>query len=115
MDQNQIILEVSLDDQKIPTKITWQADDGPEKGSKQEVKAFLLSLFDGNQGDTLKIDLWTKDFQVAEMNQMIHITIKSLADTYLRATGNKNLATDMRRFSDYFAEQAKQNDQENQS
>jgi len=34
----------------------------------------------------------------------MYFTLKSLADTYLRATQNKEVATDMRRFSDYFAE-----------
>lgn len=105
-EKNQIVLEVSLDENKIPSQITWLAQDGPEAGIKQEVKAFLLSLYDGSNRDTLKIDLWTKDFQVHEMNQMIYFTLKSLSETYLNATGNKELATDMRRFSDYFAEKS---------
>lgn len=105
-EKNQIVLEVSLDENKIPSQITWLAQDGPDAGSKQEVKAFLLSLYDGAHRDTLKIDLWTKDFQVHEMNQMIYFTLKSLSETYLNATGNKELATDMRRFSDYFAEKS---------
>ncbi|MBK6393048.1 MAG: gliding motility protein GldC [Saprospiraceae bacterium] len=103
-ESNQIILEVTLDEEKIPSAIHWRADDGPEQGHLQEVKAFLLSLYDGGQGDTLKIDLWTKDMQVHEMDRMMYFTLKSLADTYLRATQNKEVATDMRRFSDYFAE-----------
>lgn len=105
-DKSQIILEVTLDENKIPAAIHWQAEDGPEGVVKQEVKAFLLSLYDGNAGETLKIDLWTKDMQVHEMNRMIYFTLKSLADTYSRATQNKELSTDMRRFSDYFAEKA---------
>ncbi|MEP7322017.1 MAG: gliding motility protein GldC [Saprospiraceae bacterium] len=105
-DSNQIVLEVTLDENKIPSRIHWQADDGPEKGSKQEVKAFLLSLYDGVSSETLKIDLWTKDMQVHEMNRMMYFTFKSLADTYLRATENKELSTDIRRFSDFFAEKA---------
>ncbi len=110
-DTNQIILEVTLDDHKIPSKITWLAEDGPEAGEKQEVKAFLLSLYDGHHGDTLKIDLWTKDMQVHEMNQMVYFTLKSLAETFANATQNKNLATDLRRFSEYFGEQINQQNQ----
>lgn len=105
-DTNQIVLEVTLGDDKIPSKITWQADDGPQSGEKQEVKAFLLSLYDGSHQDTLKIDLWTKNFQIHEMNQMVYFTLKSLSETYQNATGNKELATDMRRFSEYFAEKS---------
>ena len=111
-EKNQIVLEVSLDENKIPSQITWLAQDGPEAGIKQEVKAFLLSLYDGSNRDTLKIDLWTKDFQVHEMNQMIYFTLKSLSETYLNATGNKELATDMRRFSDYFAEKSQPKENE---
>ena len=105
-DKSIISLEVTLDENKIPSAIHWLADDGPDSGSKQEVKAFLLSLYDGIAGETLKIDLWTKDMQVHEMNRMVYFTLKSLADTYSRATENKALATDIRRFSDYFAEKA---------
>ncbi len=104
IEKNQIILEVILDHDKVPSKIHWRANDGPGAGTLQEVKAFLLSLYDGEHGDTLKIDLWTKDMQVNEMDRMVFFTIKSLADTYLKATNNKEIATDIRRFGDYFAE-----------
>jgi len=107
---NQIIINISLDENKIPSVIHWTADDGPDAGVSHEVKAFLLSLCDAGTGDTLKIDLWTKDFQVHEMNRMVFFTLKSLADTYLRATDNKPLATDIRRFGEYFAEQCKLKD-----
>ncbi|HNR08766.1 MAG TPA: gliding motility protein GldC [Saprospiraceae bacterium] len=106
MDQrkNKIVLEISLDEQDIPSSIHWTADEGPEAGNSQEARAFLLSLYDAPSGDTLKIDLWTKDMQVHEMNRMMYFTLRSLADTYLRATANKELSTDLRRFTDYFAE-----------
>lgn len=104
LEKNKIQLEVTLDSDKIPSEIAWFATDGPDAGKNQSAKAFLLSIFDAEHSDTLKMDLWTKDFQVNEMNQLVYFTIKSLADTYNRATGNKELATDLRRFSDYFAE-----------
>lgn len=110
---NRIVLDISLDENNIPAKIHWTADDGPDAGVNHEVKAFLLSLCDAGSGDTLKIDLWTKDFQVHEMNRMVYFTLKSLADTYLRATNNKSLATDLRRFGEYFGEQVKASEQTN--
>jgi len=109
---NQIVLDITLDENNIPSAIRWTADDGPDAGVSHEVKAFLLSLCDAGTGDTLKIDLWTKDFQIQEMNSMVFFTLKSLADTYLRATDNKALATDLRRFSEYFADQCKIKDEE---
>lgn len=109
---NQIVLNITLDENNIPSSIHWTADDGPDAGISHEVKAFLLSLYDAGTGDTLKIDLWTKDFQIHEMNRMVFFTLKSLADTYLRATDNKGLGTDLRRFGEYFAEQCKLKEQE---
>jgi gliding motility-associated protein GldC len=108
---NQIVLNITLDDHNIPSAIHWTADDGPDAGISHEVKGFLLSLYDAGTGDTLKIDLWTKDFQIHEMNRLVFFTLKSLADTYLRATDNKGLATDLRRFGEYFAEQCKLKEQ----
>ncbi len=66
----------------------------------------LLSVFDQETKDTLKIDLWTKDFQVAEMDRFIFQTLRAIADTYQRATNNTALANDMQRFAHYFGEQA---------
>ncbi len=106
---NQILLAVTLDEHKVPAQIHWKADDGPNAGTLQEVKAFLLSLYDGNGGDTLKIDLWTKEMQIHEMDRMIYFTLKGLSETYLKATNNKELATDIRRFGDYFAEKTQLN------
>ena len=70
----------------------------------QDSKALLLSFFDRQSKDTLKIDLWTVDMQVAEMDRFFFQTLRSLADTYFRATQNKELAADMQRFVQYFGE-----------
>ncbi len=102
-----ITLRVGLDDKGIPKRLTWKADDNPNKDEFIESKAFLVSMFDKETKDTMKIDLWTTDFQVDEMNRFMYQTLKGLADTYHNATKNTKLANDMQKFVDYFAEEAK--------
>lgn len=53
----------------------------------------------------MKLDLWTKDMQVDEMDRFIFQTIRAMADTYFKATQNNKLAADMQRFVQYFGEQ----------
>ncbi|MDX1478988.1 MAG: gliding motility protein GldC, partial [Saprospiraceae bacterium] len=66
----------------------------------------LVSFFDKASKDTLKIDLWTKEMQVAEMDRFIYHSIKAMADTYYKSTGNRQLASAMQQFATYFGEEA---------
>ncbi len=100
-----IILKVGLDDANIPVEIQWQAQDNPNSMSPQICKAFLLSLFDAENKDTLKIDLWTSEMQMIEMDRFMFQTLRGLADTYFRATNNKKLYSEMQQFVTYFGEQ----------
>ncbi|MCO6478046.1 MAG: gliding motility protein GldC [Phaeodactylibacter sp.] len=99
-----ITVSVGLNSQNIPVKITWEAEDNPNGPGAQEVKAILISLFDKETKDTLKIDLWTQDMQVIEMDRFIFQTMRAIADTYHRATQNTELANEMQRFVTYFGE-----------
>lgn len=96
-------IRVGLNAEQHPVKIKWRADDSTEKKSK-EAKAMLLSFFDKNSLDTLKIDLWTNEMQVMEMDRFMFQTLRALADTYFRATQNKELAQEMQKFVQYFGE-----------
>lgn len=97
-----IQIQVGLDEQNIPVHLQWLADD--QQGSAQECKAFLLSMFDKESKDTLKIDLWTNEMQVVEMDRFFYQTLRALADTYYKATGNQALAGHMQQFATYFGE-----------
>lgn len=99
-----IQVRVGLNEENIPVEMKWQAEDGPADKQLQECKAMLLSLFDKESKETLKIDLWTKDMQVMEMDRFFFQTLRALADTYYKATQNAQLATDMQRFVQYFGE-----------
>lgn len=103
--QSQITITVGLDETNTPISIKWQAEDAPGAQAPQECKAMLLSLFDAQNKETLKIDLWTKEMQVVEMDRFFFQTLKAMADTYFRATQNAQLAGDMQRFVQYFGEE----------
>jgi gliding motility-associated protein GldC len=99
-----INIEVGLNEELMPVDIQWQSADSPEGPDKQAAKAFLLSIFDKETKDTLRIDLWTKDMQVIEMDRFMFQTLRALADTYFKATQNAELSADMQRFVQYFGE-----------
>lgn len=100
-----IIIEVGLDKDNIPSEISWKASDDSGEDPAQECKGMLLSLFDSKSRDTLKIDLWTKEMQVQEMDMFFYQTLRSLGDTYFKATQNQKLASDMQKFVQYFGEE----------
>ncbi|MBV6428774.1 MAG: hypothetical protein KIPDCIKN_03311 [Haliscomenobacter sp.] len=104
MTDKQILIQVALDHQNKPSEIRWSAEDDPQGEQWRSSKAMLLSLFDRENLDTLKIDLWTSDMQVMEMDRFFFQTLRSLADTYFKATQNAQLATDFQRFVQYFGE-----------
>ncbi|MCB0664506.1 MAG: gliding motility protein GldC [Saprospiraceae bacterium] len=103
MKKSKINVEVTLDDHKVPEEITWSAPD--QNQLNESAKAMLLSFFDRNSRETLKIDLWTKDMQVVEMDRFFYQTLRSMVDTYFRATSNQKLAREMQQFVQYFGEQ----------
>ena len=105
MKKETISIHVELDDSNIPNRLSWSSSDNPKGKTEDEAKAFLLSIFSKDQSDTLKIDLWTKEMQVSEMDRLFYNTLKGLADTYKKATNNSNLASDMARFAQYFGEE----------
>ncbi len=58
-----ILINIGLNPNKLPVSIKWNAEDN---GSiPQEAEAFLLSIWDKKDKNTLKIDLWTPDMSVA--------------------------------------------------
>jgi len=100
--KSDIVLKVGLDENRIPEKITWSAQDGGVNGA--ETKAFLLSIWDPKKKETLKMDLWTKEMPLDEMKVFFHQTLLSLSDTFQRATNDEKMTATMRDFAAYFAE-----------
>jgi len=67
-----ILLRVELDENRIPERLHWEAEDGGI--INQEAKAMLLSVWDHKTKETLRIDLWTKDMPMDEMKLFFHQT-----------------------------------------
>lgn len=99
---SEIKFKVDLDENKIPEKLTWDAQDGGI--SEEEAKAVLISVWDSKKKETLKMDLWTKDMPLEEMKHFFHQTLLSMSDTFYRATTDEKMTATMRDFCDYFAE-----------
>ena len=98
----EIKIEVSLDKNNIPEYMNWTAEDGGI--SSQETKAMLLSFWDSEAQETLKMDLWVKDMPVDQMQLFFHQTLVSLSDTFYEATKDEKMTATMKDFCDYFAE-----------
>ena len=97
-----ILLRVELDENRIPERLHWEAEDGGI--INQEAKAMLLSVWDHKPKETLRIDLWTKDMPMDEMKLFFHQTFLTMADTFYKATHDEKMRDTINDFCDYFAE-----------
>jgi len=100
-DTSKIKITVQLDENKVPERIQWEADDHDAGG---DCKAVLLSLWDEKELNTMRIDMWTKEMTTDEMKAFFHQNILTLADTFERATNENKMAAQMRDFAGYFSE-----------
>jgi gliding motility-associated protein GldC len=99
---SEIKFTIELDENKVPEKLSWTAQDG---GIQDEAaKAIMLSIWNSEKKESLRIDLWTKDMPVDEMKIFIHQSLVAMAETYERATNDEKMTATMRDFTDYFAE-----------
>jgi len=99
---SEITFNVTLDENKVPEKITWLASDA-DMEKALDSKAVMLSIYDTESEETMRIDLWTKEMKVDEMKRFFHQTIISMADTLQRSTAEDKMATDLREFGKHFA------------
>ncbi len=113
MAQSSINLHVTLDENKVPELIHWQAAEGGVP-NPTEAKAFMLSIWDLKENAALRIDLWTKKMMVDEMNDFFFQTMMTMADTYQRATNQTELAEEIRKFSLDFKKKMEEEMKKNQ-
>ncbi len=103
MKDSEIKFIVSLDENKVPEKIQWEASDSGVAGRK-DCSATMLSIWDSKDNTTMRIDLWTKDMPVDDMKRFFYESFLSMADTYQRATLDPFGAQEIRKFSETFAQ-----------
>jgi gliding motility-associated protein GldC len=101
MSQSTISIHVGMDENKIPSSISWSATD-TSADNAQKAKAFMLSFWDGAEKTALRIDLWTKEMMIDEMADFFYQTFMTMADTYGRATNYHEQVADMKKFAQDF-------------
>jgi gliding motility-associated protein GldC len=101
MEQSTITIDVQLDPDKVPQLISWKASASSAQEA-QIAKAMMISFWDGTDKSALRIDLWTKDMMVDEMADFFYQTMMTMADTYGRATQQKDMVEDMKKFAKEF-------------
>lgn len=99
---SEIKFTIKLDENNIPDEIVWEAEGAGIE--KRKANSLLISVWDPEEKNTLKVDLWTKDMYVEEMKQFIHQTIMLMADTYEKATSEADMAKEIRLFGKLFGE-----------
>jgi len=97
----EIKLTIDLDGDKLPTRIVWQASDAENPGPTI-CQSAMISLWDCETKTTASIDLWTPEMTVDDMNIHVYQVIHKLADTYWRATKDKEVADVIHQFGDGF-------------
>jgi len=100
--KSDINISVLLDNNKMPTKIEWEATDAGFQG-KKAAKTLMLSLWDEQDNVTYGIDLWIKEMTVEEMQLHFHQILIKMAETFERATNNNEAAGMIRNLSNEFA------------
>lgn len=101
MTKAEIKFVISLDNNMVAEKIEWSASDAKVHSTS---KGVMISVWDAEENNTMRMDFWTKDMMVDEMCQFYHQTFLSMADTFERATGEKEAAKLMRNFAQQFGE-----------
>jgi len=96
--RKQITITVELDENKLPERIYWQADDAG-MNEPRDTKSMMLSFWDRDEDNTLRFDLHTKDLYVDEMKNHFLQTLVSMAETYRRATGHNFVMDEMKAFT----------------
>ena len=92
-----INFKINLDPNNIPEEITWEATDS--QNNQHKAKAVIISVWDGEEKTSLKIDLWTKEMMAEEMKFFIVQILDSLSDTYKKAVGEDKIAMEMKQFT----------------
>ncbi len=110
---SEISIAVTLGDDKMPAKIEWKAP-GAGIDDLNAAKGLLLGLWDGKAKEALRIDLWTTNMMVDEMNDFFYQSLIGMSQTYQRATNNAELAKELKEFADKFYQKSMDALQNNQ-
>ncbi|MEM9324211.1 MAG: gliding motility protein GldC [Bacteroidota bacterium] len=106
MNTSDIKFRVHLDDQNVPEKIEWDADQKDTPGWS-ETRSISVSLWDEPGKNTLRIDLWTKDMPVLEMKRFYIDCLGGIAQSVLNSTGDEIMAQELNDLCDRLVQHVK--------
>ena len=92
-----INFEINLDENNIPEDINWSASDSDFESKK--AKAIMISIWDGEQKSSLKINLWTKEMMAEEMKFFTFQILDSLSDNYKKSVGDEKISLEIKDFA----------------
>ena len=101
MAENSIEINITTDENHVPTSIYWTAPN--ENIKSKSAKAMTLVFWDEDSASSMNMDLWTKEMSVEEMRHFVCQSMMLLADTYERSTNDKAHAEAVRGFTQEFA------------
>jgi len=102
MRTSNIQLIVALDSNNIPDTIQWSASDFADN-QIQDSKAFALAIWDADHKSIMKIDLWNKEMEVAEMKMFAIQSIGGIGETLFSATGDEEMQKEIHQLCDKLA------------
>ncbi len=85
-----ITITIHLDNNNAPERIEWQAD-GDHTKEMKATKSVMISLWDDTRKNTVRFDLWTREMMQHEMAIHVFQSLLLMAESYQRATGNREL------------------------
>ncbi|CAN5315084.1 gliding motility protein GldC [soil metagenome] len=94
MKKSHINFTIQLDSNNIPDKIEWDATEKLDSGLS-ETKAISINLWDHEQKNTMRIDLWAKDMPVDDMKRFYIDCVGGLSQSVLSSTGDEYIANEM--------------------
>ncbi len=95
MKRSELHFSIELDDQNIPDKIFWLATDNNPEEKVYETKGIAVSIWDQDNKNTMKLDLWTKEMQVDEMKKFMIETLVGMGETLKTATGDDFMVSEI--------------------
>ena len=111
MTDSEIKFNIQLDKDNIPEKILWDATQKPEDGPS-ETNSISVSLWDGQQKNTMRIDLWTKEMPVDEMKRFYVDCLGGMAQTILNSTGDEFMSNEINDLCEKLVEHLKREAQQ---
>ncbi|NJM93726.1 MAG: gliding motility protein GldC [Cytophagales bacterium] len=106
MKKSEINFLVELDHENVPERMLWQATDSDAE-APQETKAISIALWDQQNLNSLRIDLWTKDMPVDEMKRFFIDCLGGMAQTVLSATGDEYMSNELNTLCEKLVEHIK--------